>query len=166
MRVAEIFQMQKQLDAYIEKNHQLHGDDLFNKKVLALLVELGELANETRCFKFWSLKAPSTKEVILEEFVDGVHFMLSLGIECGFDSIAEISAPNGERNGETTITDQFIQVFEAIQAFRLSRSIHTYEKMFQQYLTLARLLGFSDDEIKEAYIAKNEVNYKRQEEGY
>ena len=52
--------------------------------MLALLVEIGELANETRSFKFWSVKPASEKKIILEEFVDGIHFILSLGIECGF----------------------------------------------------------------------------------
>ncbi len=48
------------------------------KRDLALTIELAELANETRCFKYWSSKGPSEREVILEEFVDSIHFLLSL----------------------------------------------------------------------------------------
>lgn len=51
-----LFSKQEKLDQYIIENHQLHDQDLFEEKMLALLVELGELANETRCFKFWSEK--------------------------------------------------------------------------------------------------------------
>ncbi len=76
--------MQQALDSHIEEKHQLQNEDLFTRKTLALLVEIGELANETRCFKFWSVKPASEKQVVLEEFVDGIHFILSLGIECGF----------------------------------------------------------------------------------
>ena len=47
---------------------------------MALLVER-ELANETRSFKFWSTKGPSANEIILEEYVDSIHFLLSLLIE-------------------------------------------------------------------------------------
>ncbi|HAQ08050.1 MAG TPA: dUTPase, partial [Bacillus bacterium] len=87
MNIEKLFRMQKELDRHIELQHGLVEEDLFDRKILALLVELGELANETRCFKFWSLKPSSEKQVILEEFVDGIHFILSLGIECGFDDV-------------------------------------------------------------------------------
>ncbi len=79
----QLLNMQNELDRHIESEHGLQNADLVDKKILALLVELGELANETRCFKFWSKKAPSEQEVILEEYVDGIHFILSLGIEIG-----------------------------------------------------------------------------------
>src|SRR5690625_6269037 len=78
-----LFSMQETLDKHIIDNHQLQQKDLMEEKYLALLVELGELANETRCFKFWSTKPASARKKILEEYVDGVHFILSLGIEKG-----------------------------------------------------------------------------------
>jgi len=163
MKLKEMFEMQRGLDQHIEKQHGLENEDLFDRKILALLVELGELANETRCFKFWSLKPSSPEDVVLEEFVDGVHFMLSLGIECDFDRIAEITCR--ESDG-LYVNEQFLAVYEAVHAFRGERSEENYKRMFGSYLLLASLLGFEDDEIKEAYIKKNEVNYKRQHDGY
>src|SRR5690625_2168882 len=73
----------KKLDDYIAKSHSLVDEDLFDQKVLALIVELSELANETRSFKFWSMNQSGDREQIVEEFVDGIHFMLSLGLEKG-----------------------------------------------------------------------------------
>jgi len=102
MNVEKLYSMQYALDTHIEEKHGLK-EDLFNRKMLALLVELGELANETRCFKFWSLKAASEKAVILEEFVDGVHFILSLGLESGF----RYEDGQSERNHANSVTDQF-----------------------------------------------------------
>lgn len=163
MKLLEMFEMQKGLDGHIEKQHELENEDLFDRKVLALLVEIGELANETRCFKFWSLKPSSSLEVILEEFVDGIHFILSLGLECGFESLEEIS--RGENN-RPNMNKQFLAVYESIHAFRSERTIETYKQMFQSYLLLASLLSFEDEDIKKAYIAKNEVNYRRQQDGY
>ena len=78
-----LFSLQRELDNRIVQEHELEGQNLFEKKLLALMVEVGELANETRCFKYWSKKAPSPKETILEEYVDGIHFILSLGLELG-----------------------------------------------------------------------------------
>ena len=78
MNLQKLFQMQNTLDKRIQAEHHLEGVPLLHKKILSLQVELGELANETRCFKFWSTKKPSSNDVILEEYVDCLHFILSI----------------------------------------------------------------------------------------
>ena len=78
-----LFALQKQLDEEIAASHQVDYESTFSRRILALLVELGEFANETRCFKYWSYKGPSPKETILDEYADGLHFLLSLGIPLG-----------------------------------------------------------------------------------
>ncbi|UII55127.1 dUTP diphosphatase [Cytobacillus spongiae] len=163
MNLVKLFEMQRGLDKHIETKHNLMDEDLFNRKALALLVEIGELANETRCFKFWSVKPSSSNEVILEEFVDGIHFILSLGIECGYE---RLEFTKREFNKDVALTDQFLQVYSLIHQFGKSRLIEDYQKLFQNYLYLAMLLGFTEDDIEQAYIKKNEVNYERQQQGY
>ncbi|WP_079509992.1 dUTP diphosphatase [Mesobacillus jeotgali] len=163
MNTITLFKMQKALDSHIESHHQIENEDLFDRKVLALLVEIGELANETRCFKFWSVKPSSEIDVILEEFVDGVHFILSLGIECGFDDVESIMQG---ASIEIDTTGQFLAIYNCVQKFRNSRSRESYLELFQGYMKLAQLLGLSEDQIEQAYIAKNEVNYDRQQKGY
>ncbi|QCJ43689.1 dUTPase [Bacillus sp. S3] len=163
MQLENLFRMQKALDTHIEEKHQLQDEDLFAKKVLALLVEIGELANETRCFKFWSVKPSSAKEVILEEFVDGVHFILSLGIVCGFYG-RELELETSE--SDMNVTEQFLSVYEKIMFFQKSRDFTDYKRLFESYLQLAALLGFKNAEIEKAYFAKNEVNYQRQMNNY
>lgn len=162
MNFQKLFQMQEELDLHIEQNHGLQNENLVSKKILALSVELGELANETRCFKFWSLKPPAAKEKILEEYVDGIHFILSLGLACGF-GYQEIKQGEQISNG---LTEQFLQVFDLISKFKTSNSFPDYESLFQSYISLGELLSFSPQEIELAYIQKNEVNYERQEKGY
>jgi dimeric dUTPase (all-alpha-NTP-PPase superfamily) len=164
MNLEKLFTMQKGLDHHIETQHQLTNEDLFDRKVLALLVELGELANETRCFKFWSVKPPSKKDIILEEFVDGIHFILSLGIECGFAE--QVNIDSSQLEPTNSLTEQFLQIYQLVCEFRTKRSRETYEALFRAYLHLAALLGFTNVEIEQAYIRKNEVNYQRQQQGY
>ncbi|WP_050181160.1 dUTP diphosphatase [Domibacillus robiginosus] len=161
MNMNTLFHMQRGLDSYIEKEHNLEGTDLFDQKVLALLVEIGELANETRCFKFWSTKGPSDRSVILEEFVDGVHFILSLGILTNWTDTTPASQQPAK-----TVTDQFLLVTGAIHAFHQSKTKKAYQLLMNRFFTLGDMLGFSTKEVEEAYIAKNEVNYKRQQSGY
>ncbi|WP_404329492.1 dUTP diphosphatase [Mesobacillus maritimus] len=162
MNVEKLYHMQDALDTHIEEKHGLKEEDLFDRKMLALLVELGELANETRCFKFWSLKPASDKAVILEEFVDGIHFILSLGLESGFRYKDDPS----EKNHESSVTEQFLKIYGTIHEFRVNRTSQVYTKLFRDYLDLAVMLGFTEKEIEQAYIEKNEVNYERQQKGY
>jgi dimeric dUTPase (all-alpha-NTP-PPase superfamily) len=163
MQLEKLFHLQKALDIHIEEKHQLQEEDLFDRKVLALLVEIGELANETRSFKFWSVKPSSAKEVILEEFVDGIHFILSLGIECGFDN-RTIDLITSEST--LSVTEQFLIVYEVISIFQKTKEYHDFVRLFGAYLQLASLLGFKKEEMDQAYILKNEVNYQRQQNNY
>ena len=84
--LTDLYIKQKELDLEIAKNHNINYENTRNKRVLALLVELGEFANTTRTFKFWSNKGPEAKEVMLDEFADGLHFLLSLGIDRGYET--------------------------------------------------------------------------------
>ena len=60
-------------------------------RIMALQVEVSELANATRCFKYWSRKPPENKERILSEYADIFHFLLSVGNTLEF-TVEEIEA--------------------------------------------------------------------------
>ena len=77
----DLYLKQEELDLEIAKNHNINYEVTRHKRILALLVELGEFANTTRTFKFWSNKGMEEKAVVLDEFADGLHFLLSLGID-------------------------------------------------------------------------------------
>lgn len=164
MNLQQLFSMQRELDQHIIENHGLEKEDLFDRKILALLVELGELANETRCFKFWSVKGPSKREVILEEFVDGIHFILSLGLERGFEK--EMTTVTRLENGATETSAQFLNVYTAVEQLKDTRSLLAYQALFSEFLRLGEILGFKSREIEEAYVKKNEVNFARQANEY
>ncbi len=161
MNWSKLFAMQRQLDAYIVDNHQLQDRSLFEEKMLALLVELGELANETRCFKFWSTKESAGREVILEEYVDNIHFLLSLGLEKGYEFTSI-----DEKESNKTATVQFNDVFRLAVHFYETESKQAYRDLVIGYIQLAKVLGFTEKDVLQAYIDKNEVNYERQKSGY
>ena len=161
MNWSKLFEMQKALDEYIEEKNNLSTMDLFDQKYLALLVELGELANETRCFKFWSTQHKSSTEEILEEYVDGLHFILSLGIEMGYYFF-----PKNTVSTSLHETEQFNKVFEACVNFKKDKSEESYNHLFINFLQLGQILGFNEKEIQLAYYHKNKINYQRQNEGY
>src|SRR5699024_4924756 len=137
-----LFAKQEKLDNYIMENQQLENTNLFEERMLALLVELGELANETRCFKFWSKKTSSPKKIVLEEYVDNIHFLLSIGINTGYQ-FSEINIPSTNLNE----TEQFNYVFQKCLAFYAEPTENQYVDLFQAYLQLATLLHFSEADI-------------------
>lgn len=163
MQLQKLFKMQQALDHHIEVKHELQNEDLFNRKVLALLVELGELANETRCFKFWSIKPSSEKSVVLEEFVDGIHFILSLGIECGFQ---ELQYTITNEPSKLNVSEQFLLIYEKVNEFKNSKDSDSFKALIGMYLVLGELLGITYEEMEKAYFKKNEVNYQRQQNNY
>jgi dimeric dUTPase (all-alpha-NTP-PPase superfamily) len=150
------------LDLNIESHHDLSEKDLLDTKILALIVEVGELANETRCFKYWSNKPSSNKETIIEEFVDGLHFILSIGLEIGLKSL-ELSKHDA---GNNNLVNQFLEVYASIHKFNMSKTNSNYQELFKNYFYLGGLLGFTNEDIYEAYVRKNNVNFNRQKEGY
>ncbi|BAQ11716.1 dutpase [Bacillus sp. OxB-1] len=160
MQLPKLFTMQRELDSFIQSNRK--AGDVFEEKGLALLVELAELANETRCFKFWSTKGPSERAVILEEYVDSIHFLLSLGIEKGFDTLG--NWPNERVEG--SLTQLFLKTAASIDKFLHELTMDRYEQVWSHYGAIARELGFSHEDILSAYIEKNEENFNRQRNGY
>lgn len=161
MQLTQLYKMQRELDLFITTNRQ-DATDVFREKGLALIIELAELANETRCFKFWSTKGPSENAVILEEYVDSIHFILSLGIEKGFDNLSEW--PEGKVEGD--LTELFLKTMISINAFLDKLTLESYKDIWIHYGAIAKKLGFENNDILAAYIEKNDENYNRQNNGY
>jgi dimeric dUTPase (all-alpha-NTP-PPase superfamily) len=182
MNLDKLFQTQKILRDRIGYNEP----DRFNKLILALLVELGECANEHRGFKFWSQnQQPRTKQArapymdiddaefynpLLEEYVDGLHFVLELGLEVWID--------NANQDKEFVfggkIEKQFTSIMQCVLNLQFawdSKITRTginncFNTLMNQYIGLGEMLGFTWEEVEQAYYAKNKINHVRQESGY
>lgn len=187
MNLTPLFEVQRKLDDKIIEEKGLEGQDLLPEKVLALLVELGELANEWRGFKFWSKNrkantqefrllqvfeddhGPSFETInpLLEEYVDCLHFILSIGIECEIKQFEPWS-----HTDTTDTTHQFIAVYRTVETIALMVQINfedkqdAYEALFAHFMTLGEMLGFTWDQVESAYMEKNRVNHQRQDNGY
>ncbi|OMF70478.1 dUTP diphosphatase [Paenibacillus glucanolyticus] len=185
MNLTKLFEMQRELDERIVKEKGLEGKDLLPQKILALQVELGECANEWRGFKFWSkdqksrtLKIHSDRDAyletnpLLEEYIDCLHFILSIGLEIGFE--IEDARYLHKHNVQVYkdwdgITEQFSSTFSAISDLfqDLPRvEEENYEELFLYFLALGEMLDFTWEQIEAAYTAKNAVNHNRQSTGY
>ena len=156
--LSTLYPLQAELDLDIAKRHNVTYESTFHSRLLALIVELGEFANETRCFKYWSLKGPSEKNVILEEYVDGLHFILSLGVALKAQKmIYEISAKK-----EYNLVNAILDAYQSAIDLKDNYSLANYEVAMSNYLNLIAYLGVTPDEVINAYRSKLLVNYERQ----
>ncbi|NJP37040.1 dUTP diphosphatase [Alkalicoccus luteus] len=166
MDLQALFTHQQKLDSYIEEKRQVKAEDVFEEKLLAFSVEAGELANEVRSFKFWSSRGPSEDSVILEEYVDGLHFLLSIGNTLALSPEADAVDLEQDKADEKEQTAAFLELFAAVSLLRIEPSAETYGALFSAYLSLAGLLGYTWEDVTHAYAQKNEENYNRQQNGY
>lgn len=165
MQLCKLFLIQEGLDREIAREHKLENKDLLPEKLLALRVELGELANATRCFKFWSYKRPEEAKRVLEEFVDCIHFTLSIMKDIGFP--VEKYDFKEYIQDKDSIVEQFNGCFSIISSLEDS----DFEEKTMVYFTenlfgLGKMLGFDFIEISEAYLEKNKINHERLVSGY
>lgn len=216
MNLEKLFKAQKELDSHIEKEKGLEGQDLLDKKILALQVELGELANNWRGFKFWSEdREPRTfnrkhcpdcmekgyrrgnppydeklgthglgnhwyfcekcagflvvdENPLLEEYVDGLHFLLSIGLDLELQHVEPTKIGHFKN-----VTESFLQMFRELSMLMVdikggveTAIITSYTDLFGLFIGLGKQLGFSWQEIEQAYFEKNKINHERQANGY
>lgn len=214
MNLEKLFNMQAQLDADILAHHPVQeGEDRLSKKVLALLVELGECAQEWRGFKFWSNDQKArelvwinedcksckgsgvdvegismgnpypciecegkgvvaySKNPLLEEYVDCLHFILSIGNELGIGAEHEKMKKfvRMEKLEHSTVTELFTGAFEEFSRLATLRGLideMNYVFGFLRFLNIGANLGFTWEQIEQAYYDKNKVNFERQANGY
>lgn len=163
MNLTDLFTIQKHLDHTIEQRHpQELGEDRGFKRTLALQVEFAEFLNELpKFFKFWSFKENNYQKA-LEEYVDCVHFLLSIGLHYGYESKIE----NWVTYECDTLKQQVLEINESLLAFYSTPSLHNYKDLFEAFAGFGSKLGYSWEHISRAYLEKNEINHSRQAEGY
>lgn len=157
----ELFDKQVELDQTIAKNHGITYESTRNKRILSLLVELGEFANSTRCFKYWSLKPSEPMERVLDEYVDGLHFFLSLGLDISTSK----RIFNNTKHADN-LTDQILLTYNLVAIFNKKRDEKSYTKAFQAFLNIIPLLHVRYGTIKNAYFKKLAENFDRQANKY
>lgn len=172
MNLVKLFEMQRALDEHIEREHpRAEGEDRLAKKILALQVELGELANELpEVFKFWSNKK-NNLERALKEYVDCLHFILSIANELKIHISETYSFELSIPGPKTEVL--FADITQGAFWFHSRQRITNRAELakgwtyyFCSFIHLGERLGFTWEQIEQAYIEKNVTNHVRQESGY
>ncbi|WKV22520.1 putative dUTPase [Bacillus phage vB_BceS-M2] len=165
--LSKLFRKQHELDAGIIVQHDLYDVDLKQMRRLALFDELAELLNKTKCHKFWSEKQASDREALekngadfedlLEEYVDGWHFLLSIGNDL------EVPEIHHGIDIQKDFNAQFDNLLSVISIVCSEVGWLLYVNL---YKGLATHYGFTWEQILVAYDKKYEINLERQRNHY
>jgi dimeric dUTPase (all-alpha-NTP-PPase superfamily) len=161
LNLSELIPLQNELDERIMALHHEERKSTQLKRILALVVEISELANETRSFKYWSLKGPSEKEVLLEEFSDSIHFILSLGIDLG---LTELNVESEDKLYD--LSRLFLEWTESAIQLMHDFNAKNYQMCADYCAKIAYTLRFNENEVLETYYKKNKKNHNRQDHAY
>jgi dimeric dUTPase (all-alpha-NTP-PPase superfamily) len=205
---------QKKLDEFIVKKNNITDNfkskESFIRTKIALLVEIGELANELKTFKSWKKQKEVNWEKAKEELIDCLHFYLSWANSFQIDFVdykfqklvpetdynelllaffsetekfslnvpLKILKPKMLANHEKTLErmkdakektkkdfEKMNSSFlEEIEAEKNKASFYRWLIIFEE---LAQKLGMKNEQdIYNAYIAKNKINWERQQKNY
>lgn len=73
----KIYERNKELDHIFMKKYEAQEPLYFEKNCIEFLVEFGEFVNETKCFKYWTIKKPKMEDVY-EELADCITMILTM----------------------------------------------------------------------------------------
>lgn len=161
IKLEEYYNKQQMLDNNILQTKRLvRNAGITEKKLIAFKQEFGELLQRLpEVFKFWSNKKNALDYDTVEEWVDGFHFLLSIGLDKGYNKYITV-VETGEYD-DLTLQELTLEMYTA--------DVHTledYQALFTMYLTFIYKLGFGNEAIRQAYDNKNAENFKRQATGY
>ncbi len=159
MNFKKIFVMQKELDKHILESNNI-TEDVYRYLLVAFRQEFAEMINEKQFFKFWKKNKGCMRSKLLEEAVDCLHFLLSIGNNMGINYF--------------DITDfnyaDLITNYDDVMRYATNLSYMKDEKQYHllasAYFKFVKTLDITVEELEEGYYKKNKVNHERQESGY
>lgn len=162
MDIKKMLEAQKELDKANMKKGGLTEYPL-DMVQTAYRVELGELLQEWKQFKFWKInKGEIDREKMLEEWADCMHFALSLENYniCPNEGYYDYIAKHAEEDVE-----KYLYAENDIYIV-LKRCFTDFDYIVEYTIILGLKLGFTLEELEQAYWKKNKINWERIEGGY
>ncbi|WGE00910.2 dUTP diphosphatase [Bacillus velezensis] len=101
---------------------------------------------------------------LLEEYVDCLHFILSIGNRLDYNDSETINVILSKYLNIRGILNPKWLFSSLISTVAFTRQ--NYINLFINFFTLGKRLGFTFEQIEAAYMDKNAVNHQRQQEGY
>ncbi|QXM06301.1 dUTP diphosphatase [Crassaminicella indica] len=162
MDLNQLFKVQEIIENNIKqftdiKEDTLGKENVFDLRFLALQVKTGEIANLTKCYKYFKVKENIPKEKLMIRYIDALKFLLSIG------NVHHFNVINGEAinsiEKENSIIKLFSYIFDDIKDLKHAilqddyvLSLSIYVRLFARFINLGELLGFSFQEVYNYYV--------------
>lgn len=163
--IKDMLQMQKKLDEAIMKEYGLTEIDEENLR-MAILDEVGELTHELKGNWCWWKKtqAPVDDKKVLGELVDIWHFVLSYHNHFNGGENGILNALMFIRNSDNILNLLMTNEYKLSETLAdlATWNIHKMERL----IAITEHLGFTIEQVYEAYCDKNKINYQRLKDGY
>ncbi|TPR54654.1 dUTP diphosphatase [Metamycoplasma neophronis] len=160
MNLEFIFNAQIDLDKAFRESRDKNEQHFNTKIVIALLVELGEFANEVKAFKYWKKDKTIDRQAMLEEFADGIHFLTSIAYKHHIEPQIKVIKKYDDFSLQLAYTYKiFTKLFQ-------NKSKRNIKKAYGAYLGLGQIMNIQYDDIEKSYIEKNHKNYQRIKDNY
>ena len=162
--IKEMLHMQAKLDEAIMKEYGLTEINEENLR-MAILDEVGELTHELKANWCWWKKtqAPVDNDKVLGELVDVWHFVLSYQNHFDYGMQGIINRCMFSRNLERNLDLLKVKDYELPEIFS---DLVAFEFKLERLIPITEYLGFTIEQVYEAYCDKNKINYQRLESGY
>lgn len=99
---------------------------------------------------------------MIEEFVDGLHFVVSICLDAGLTGSGKLKPEIVSDDA----TEQLMASFCQASCLQGTPDKTKAKRLLEIYLGNAVILGISESEVIDYYIAKNKVNFKRVADNY
>lgn len=146
----EIYLENQKLDEIFESTYE-NVSDYYEKNCIEFLVELGEFVNESKVFKYWTIKKPN-QENLLAEFADTITMtlpffrLLNLKLE---EPIKHLDS----NNILEIVNFLFLKGTELM--YNLNEEL--IKTIFSNLLYLANLLNLKEEDIIKAIEEKQKI---------
>ncbi len=163
--INEMLTMQAELDKSIMSAYGLTEIDEENLRI-AILDEVGELTHELKGDWCWWKKtqAPVDKQKVLGELVDIWHFVLSYQNHFNFGEEARLSYLNEEELSNGML--KRLRTKKSNLSKVLTRLVIFESSIIPVLIAITEYLGFTIEQVYNAYCDNNKINYQRLKEGY
>lgn len=163
--IKEMLHKQAELDKSIMSAYGLTEIDE-EKLSFAILDEVGELTHELKGNWCWWKKtqAPVDMRKVLGELIDVWHFVLSYQNHFNGGENGILNALMFTRNSDNIFKLLMTNEYKLSETLTdlATWNIHKMERL----IAISEYLGFTIEQVYEAYCDKNKVNYQRLKEGY
>lgn len=149
-----IYKNNIRLDTIFDEKYS-NDIDYIKKNCIEFLVELGEFVNETKCFKYWSIKKP-IQEKVLEEFADCIAMLLFFFGKLDLD-LENIPNPYNSDNILDVINNTYLLGTELIS----NCTEVLLKSIFANLIYISKLLNLKEKDIIDAIDKKHKIIEKR-----